>query len=812
MAVDNIKLNDVDIQYKDGVIYVDNYNTTLDSGVIVCEAIERLNINPLDELTITFGNNVRKYSVSDYTEEVASYNPKLYNYQIQYVSPTIKLERITLPNIAITKVFFETEKEQYLVQQGNYYCRSVGYYIRQYINEYYPYDDLQSGVGDKDIFIKADTIICPEMQFNRPTLKEVIQALYDVLDLTLVVEYDDYYGKYIYTYLDHNKINNPIEESKLQSDVVRNSVNTYATALDIELNDVISNNNKSSVQLLSLRSKDGVLTTDNASLILDYPIYEIKKLEVSLDFYTLNLNELMQNYTLGWLDLTNHVFEKSVFDTLPTGNVSDLDRQNSYYKNNSFYYSQGDNAIKGFGDLYRSFLGFQGIGWKYVVKQLLENLIYPTLSENIILQFVNYIEENLLNLIFRVTYVPITNVKMQLERSNKLNNSSILFDNTAYDLVNVETFAKYELDKINRISNNERTISAVYETLENVPELGDYIDDYILINRELSIYDNYVVFNGLLTKDYANRNQYSAIDSKKRFFNISTEKIIRNEIVKIYFILTYDYDETDFNNPTKIWSFEPNNKISHVILTHENNNRILKECSVATAGNSTLISFGYNDNISAGYVVGDNITGGKSIDVHKYVDEYGENKNVKFEFYTKPEDAVKEGNDYENISLRLANQLPKITQNDYERLNEYFGLTNKVLETTTTHHKDQREIQQWTLQLTFVSDENDIIIGDAFIKYNYFAGGIYDVWNNVKLVAKDKKFTKKDARNCEYDYILNENDYKLTINQNMFYIEFINKSNYNNFALLYNDETLLCLNNYSNNKQIKIKQSNDIRN
>ena len=86
-----VKLNGVELEHKDGLIYTDNLNETLDSGIVVCESIDKLDITPLDRLHITFPemNFDRTMVVSSYEEEVASYNPPKYNYAIQYASPTL---------------------------------------------------------------------------------------------------------------------------------------------------------------------------------------------------------------------------------------------------------------------------------------------------------------------------------------------------------------------------------------------------------------------------------------------------------------------------------------------------------------------------------------------------------------------------------------------------------------------------------------------------------------------------------------------------------------------------------------------------
>ena len=89
-----VKINSKNIEHKDGLIYVDNLNETLDSALIVIENTSKIAMQPLDNIDVTFPDSrVKRFNISSYDEQIASYEPLKYNYQIQVTSPVILFER-----------------------------------------------------------------------------------------------------------------------------------------------------------------------------------------------------------------------------------------------------------------------------------------------------------------------------------------------------------------------------------------------------------------------------------------------------------------------------------------------------------------------------------------------------------------------------------------------------------------------------------------------------------------------------------------------------------------------------------------------
>lgn len=756
-----VKLNDVTIDHKDGLVYVDNLNETLDSGVVICEAIDKLNINPMDALEIKLHDNSRhKFLVSEYVEEVASYNPPKYNYQIQYVSPVLKFERITLPNIAITKVFKPTENENYLIREGDYYVRSVGYYIRQYINEYYEDDDIL--IFDSDM-VKADSTICPEMAFNRPTLREVLQALFEVIDEIFTLSYEHTQRKYAVYGISPNQKNRAIDVTKLNTDTIRNSVNTYASNLDIELKNAISTKTTSSTQILTVRSEEGILTTDNAKLILSNPIYAIKSVQVNITAIPTSEDaswtESSRPSSLSWIDITRHVVEQSVYEGLQSKSATwgeNIDKP-ELTKYNTLYFKQGSNTIEGLAKTHK-YLGI--LSSDPVIKDVLWYALGSDMTLSIGVALSKFVENHFFNMMFRITYETMQDVRILTERSNQLPHKSILFDNQESSYVNVENFTKNSVSKLNRLSNNERNITAIYTNASDVPVLGDYIDDYILTNREISIYDNYIAFNGILTKDYSNIYQFNAIDSKKRFYQIATQdSLIRNEVIKYYVSYSYNNDSLeDFDDLiTKFLKqsyLMPKYALINYAYKNDDGNNYMRTYYIATevtpyvVEDGVIFSFGFNDNIVAGSYVGNQKTGGYYQQPLKYVDNYGENLYVMVDFYSSSHAvSFDNGADYQEFWEDYAKKYPKIAEDD---VNVFFSLP--AFSIKSEHHKDQREIQKWTLQIQTYSEEPNIIFGKYMLDNNVFLKIGYTAdFEDFVVYKANYTFDKNNVDEIDYD-------------------------------------------------------------
>jgi hypothetical protein len=393
----------------------------------------------------------------------------------------------------------------------------------------------------------------------------------------------------------------------------------------------------------------------------------------------------------------------------------------------------------------------------------------------------DFVDNYFFEMMFKIEYETMQDVRVQTERTNALPHQSTLFDSQESSYVNTERFIKNSISKLNRMSNNERTITAIYTDFSDIPVLADYIDDYILTNREISIYDNYIAFKGILTKDYSNIYQFNAIDSRKRFYEIATEDtLIRHELLKYYIEFSYnentlDEMETFSNKFIRQVGLKPGIAlIKHYYLKDENNDGIYYPTRYIAldvvhnkTDNSVLFTFGFNDNIVGGNRVGSEKTGGYYMQPIKYVNDLGENEEVEIKFYSGAYNNIFDsGDEYTDFWSNYAKNYPRVLDDDVDTL-----FKNNLFEIISKHHKDQREIQKWTLQFNLLEDNNDIILSSYFKEENplFNTLGHYS-FSGLNVYQTDDKITKTNIDNIDLSKATLVGDDKITIFGNYFSI------------------------------------------
>ena len=151
-----------------GFTITEQFNETLDSSVIKFRADHRLNIKPYDECC--FENGICML-VDDFVEIQESLETEKYIYTINLMSLTKLLEKIQLPNRAITHS---------LVSGQN----NIIKYIDEYLELYSPKIRVVNGnAWEKKQLIrnKLDyakySVKCRDFAFSKPTLRQALTTL-----------------------------------------------------------------------------------------------------------------------------------------------------------------------------------------------------------------------------------------------------------------------------------------------------------------------------------------------------------------------------------------------------------------------------------------------------------------------------------------------------------------------------------------------------------------------------------------------------------------------------------------------------------
>ena len=697
----------------------------LDSASLFLTNIDAINIEPYDVIEFTDLNNKKwYYLVADYVKEYATFQtPYKYNYQVNLMSLTKKLETIILPNLAITNIGQN---------------RTVAFYIR---NVLYYFKDT---VGFEIPSI-LETMICPEITLGSSTLREYLDFLYSLAGCIVRLKYNG--SRYIISYQDLNERKGEMPREYIATMTSSASAVDYASSLESEIDEFISQESITEVQ--PLKSDDYVFDSDNAKLILTHKIYDlIKVVAKNIPFeLTAELKGYTKDYGVGDIgynfgsvvisshlnqeklyidvDISDYITTQDIFETLEILKSGEYDYEDSSmngknYKNNTLYWNRGNNSIENFNFFQTGnldwILGTDETAIEVIIKSVIkrkvseiassynyygmyENLgpFYWTFSadENSILEFYNeYLKWRYLTL--ETTYIPYSAIRMSIEK-NKSTHQVEMVNNQTESLINIDLFSRQSYEKILQLGNDALEFSARNAGNEIKYEIGMTFDDYVLGKLETTHFLDQTYYKGILYKNFSNRNIQVILNRQKRYTALADENemITRHEIIKKNLYLDFsdienkELIDTYINNIARYCEFrisEPS-VAGHIIPTF------------TRAGNSIIYTAEFYNNASYGikrkpFDLSNIFTGFQIMDYLKYVDENGEASGIGLYFYDKP---LKNDSDF-------ANDFPLDTENtigDNFLFNDYYPIL-----------KDNREHLKLSYEIIFKS--NDLIIGNAF--------------------------------------------------------------------------------------------------
>ena len=637
-AVSNLK----DFEIVEGSVYKKNYNETLDSYIAkITNLSERIDIEPYDEVVLTDTNTNSVFGVSKsytmlvdtYHETMVSINPKIYDYEIYLFSKTKLLEGAICPNLAITPSRTDNK-------------RSIYFYISEYMRLYCPkkrvkvngsieYQNIIKVPSDGEFAAKfADS--APELQWNTPNLREVLNDLFIIKDcipivnanneldfLDLTKEYNDITNEPTINYIERSQ-----SSEDYVSEIQMNMQNVMNTSIDGVKNTVTT------CERLAFNAENYLVNSDNVLLKTNYPILRIKHLWL---YYVGVLHSTAfddsGNFTIMKADLcdlqgNNFVKEKDEYETLPViyrvGDIPSSISDKANTQNYCIYYTRYTNQISGFTSQTRNspFLWFE-TGVTNTI-QLLKQLAAET-ATNLPPDFaiISDTETKPINSyfssFFQIEYETTTESVFRAAKADKPANNRIIIDNQTNSFVDAYTQGKLEYQKANRLGNpmlniNQRTLNSG----ERVIDIGDYyidgIDKYIVYSVEYQIYKDHTEVNAAATKDYILKNYFVGVKQKIRtWVNAKDEALERHDIEKVYCEFAEEAGSYDDGEQTLITD------LLSPILTGETETHPIKHCNVYTMyggnrypngiyyyysleclariiGNSIVLTTGFRDN------------------------------------------------------------------------------------------------------------------------------------------------------------------------------------------------------------------------
>ena len=543
----------------EGAVLTINKDETLDSAVIkISNLNEQINAIPLDMVNLTelpdiegIGSDSRRMLIENIDETITCLNPKLYSYEISLFSCVKDLEGVRLPSLKITKL------------PG--VVRSIYYYIEQYFNEYCPL--IKRGMSNtswnytRKYFLDPELVNifsdeCPEMQWNTPTFRDVLNDLMMVKDCIVVVK-----DGFMISYMKLTEIKESVDEddaiNRIDSSL---SADDFVSELQVKLENVTDKNQLvTRSEWFPLYTDDSYMTTENFKIKTQLPIYKIKKLEIMF----VVLYQLSSGGTTNahpkWIkadlcklkdfdgNYKNFVYEAKEWQTKRiTYRITEATESNlSDFQNFTLYYNRGGTTIEG---LNRTTNGFAGFG-SYQTLEIIKNVAARGLFEDIFspgqgdLTHPNAWSDKTGTTEYYVTFFHIEYETLagNLFRASKgqyPGHDRIIQDNQTNSYVDSKKQGALEYMKANRLGNKQLRINATYrDNNSRILQIGDtYNKNNIIYRVQYQIYNYHIEVNAISTKDYVLRNYYTGVKAKLRSWKIvdGSDALTRHDLIKFY--------------------------------------------------------------------------------------------------------------------------------------------------------------------------------------------------------------------------------------------------------------------------------------
>lgn len=364
-------------------------------------------------------------------------------------------------------------------------------------------------------------------------------------------------------------------------------------------------------QWKTLRTASGqAIDNDTAVIETEKPIYRIIKVEMG---YTDNST----NAIVG--DITQFVYEQAEYDGLFVSDKATYPNSVSY----ALCYQQGTRYIKGFNTTSSSLLNFiQNFNKPSIV-----NIAKLATRDNSIIDT----DQLYGNLAFRVTYIPMDNLRIrQYKPYTGYPNDNIFYNQQNANTVEANYYGENLKGKIARLGNEIQVYTVRFKHASELPRVGMILADdekkpyvYKITTKRAR---NFITADIYCTQDFNRLSEYFGLNSNFRLYEVSERQSIDRQVIVPRIIrVSFNNDlstQNDFpfitaNGARRFMDtflqemklatgdFGKNAKVAAMQLCDDEGVKIGDYCyakavnSVAL-GNSLSFSWAFEDNFSAG--------------------------------------------------------------------------------------------------------------------------------------------------------------------------------------------------------------------
>lgn len=459
------------------------------------------------------------------------------------------------------------------------------------------------------------------------------------------------------------------------------------------------------------------ITDANMLISTDRPIYQLAK-EGGLRVLVPNGRYVMP------IDLTPYVYESTIYNS----QMSSYSDAYPYSKAYALYFTQGENNIRGLNFKVEN-AADTPVFSDYAIVNIIKRACAARNIDWTPPEGQEYAE-----LLFQVTYVPYFDVRVAQSKPyyKEFDGQYALVYNQSANTIESRYYGENLKGTVARLGNPEKVITYTLSRLSQIPKAGElYDEDYYISAVTTEMYPTYFKCMVALSRDFNRWSQFVGVSSEKRYYEVSERHTYDRSTLYHEYITVGEEEasdssliQSDFMSAvadtfTQTGDYRPLTRVlawggtySEPISTEVGGEATsplpcvqLPVVSVAL-GNSMCFIWNYRDNYSAGpvsqYQTAGKVSGYWQQD-YQYTDYYGRMYYYNFGIYMPDNTNVNEGYD---LLVKAGLALPE---------SSYPSEQSTFIATTVPYiyRKDSREIPQFNVQVEFVTNRKDIIIGSA---------------------------------------------------------------------------------------------------
>lgn len=712
-----------------------------------------------DRVDIDINGQIEQYLVQ--SDDVVKYRDDIYEHNVTLIENVAKFDGFIPADRSFTRV-----PSQNLRDILNVYKRELKHYHNIEI-------DFDANA------VWAD-VLMPQKEFIGLSFSVILSDLFRRINAHAKVErQDDVWFIFPQFYSERN---NPIGNDVAESVLNRMQNTDYATKIKTQVKNGIFEDYdqvwfpSSNGSVLPKSSSPQVIES-NLRYELDSPIIEITKaLVTDVEIILQKVDEdeaasetflaggfLNQDYEyeaaeevefIDTIDISDYVVTKQEWDVLPTiQDIQDGQKFRSDNNRNYVYYQIGSPFVENLfaSNTHNVFLFFEG-NTSYLINAI-NRVLYRDYVENgewDVAKLKTIVRTD--DVPMRFQYIRQRNLDLAHSRQHigQMNESTFLH-NQRDSYVDISRYLNNMKGVSNRLGNQAKDKSKTFDIDEQPYQVGDFDNEGKVVVRVKNTYtNNYILCEYTLTENFANifGGQISAEPSP---FTINRKIATTNVIVE------------DFLEVSK------ERKSDTSRLTSEARQTALKVLNNDTS-NVDSIHFGLfrpilgvgreeeTDGIIMPVMKGE---GGNTMMFHVYFDDVqraGQKFTANFATpiaYTYiASDRVGEPGTLNDYFLFFTKEISVNDNGEYPLNNDYELFADNALTETNLFEPIDLDINSafaQTYHVHAVSDDKDIIVGNAFTKYNFLHGRNSTESKQIKFYKSDKPFTIYDDTIRDYD-------------------------------------------------------------